>query len=641
MRADDRAGRWHEVWERRRLACLLQEEIEPHRAALPPEALPILEEARALAAVADPGVHAAADVDRMVDRVNALEGQAPLLLHGPVCNGLTMLRCAAQELISACAARPPAPLGAVGRPPPGAPLGRGRRFDWCLVVGGGEELVELAEECGAALGRQLEVRTAGTTEQALERLARRDGVGLVLVNLTLPSGAGAGPHGLGVAAEARRRRHVVLLVTAAGDYLHYWSRLAAAGLTGHDVVIKTQRDFGARLRQRVLDLARPAPIAVSFDEDAGHVVWIAGVEVTRLEAQEALVLRVLDERWQAPDGIADACSETDLAPKPGSVPPLISTLRQKLADAMIDAESENAQDVVIETRRREGLPSQYRLAPWLRRELAPERAGPPDRPPAVLVIEDDPDWALWVTSWLQDFGWSALAVETGAEVDRALASGESPILVADLSLRDPVSSAADPEIGLRLVEDVASRHPGTRVIVLSAFGGRDGVRARLFEAGVRTIDVIDKSAGREECGAVLVTSLQRAADEVSRGVRRAETKAPAHRVHRAERSRIEVDGVPVALSPREADVLDVLFARPNQSVRAELLEYECFPAQQRPHGGRRYNHLNKVQLTIRRLRQKIDRAAGSGVGEAVIRTPRRGAVTTYELHGLVTDRPPA
>ena len=48
--------------------------------------------------------------------------------------------------------------------------------------------------------------------------------------------------------------------------------------------------------------------------------------------------------------------------------------------------------------------------------------------------------------------------------------------------------------------------------------------------------------------------------------------------------------------------------------------------------------MNKVHQTFKRLRQKIDHAVGEiGVGASVLRTPHRGARTTYELHGVVTD----
>ncbi len=84
-------------------------------------------------------------------------------------------------------------------------------------------------------------------------------------------------------------------------------------------------------------------------------------------------------------------------------------------------------------------------------------------------------------------------------------------------------------------------------------------------------------------------------------------------------------------------MLDVLFRRANQPVKAETLEL-CFPAGTGTRSGSRRNPLNKVQLIVHRLRQKIDRGVGSiGVGESVIRTRHRGAVSTYQLFGLPLD----
>lgn len=640
MTADERALRWEEVWERRRQRCLELDGLTLLLDRLGEEALLIVDEVRALAGLDDPAAHVAAAVQGLVDRVNALEPPAPILLHGPVCNGLTMLRLAAQELLAARGGLRPPGLPPLRRPAMGLGRRPGARFEWLLVVGDSAELAELARDCSADLPGTPEVRVAATIEAALPYL-RADASGIVLTSLTLASEEGVGAHGLRLAAEAHRRRHAVVLVTAAGDYLDYWSRLPEAGLTGHDVVIKTRPDFADQVRRRVRELAEPQPVSISYEEDTGHVVRIGDVEMLHLEAQEALVLRFLDGTWQTPEVIADAISdETDLAPSPGGVPPLVSTLRHKLADALVAAESAAAQGPVIETRRRDGRPAQYRLAPWLRWDEPPEPAGAARALPQVLVVEDDRDWALWVASWLEELRWPVEVAATPDEVRQRMAGGEVPVLVADLALRGPGSEHPDPEVGLRLIEEVAGRRHGVRVVVLSAFGSRDTLRARLFEAGVRTVDVIGKAAGLEECRAVLLASLQRAADEVWRGVRRARELVPAHQVVRTERNRIEVDGRPIArLSVREADVLDVLFERANLPVKAERLEL-CFPGDAGPrHGDGKNPALNKVQLTVHRLRKKIDRGVGAErVGEAVIRTRHRGAISTYQLHGVLIDQ---
>jgi len=630
---------WQRIWEERRLRCIRQDEVAEFRDLLPVEALAILEDARALASLTDPAAHAAADVKRLVDRLNALEERAALYLHAPVSNGLTMLKIAAGQLVALREGERPPAAGSLRTATVTTGAASRGRFAWLLVVGESEEVVELTRECASALRPPVPVHVAATLEGARTRLGQRGGVGLVVANLTLASIAGPGPHGLVVAAEAYQRRHATLLVTGAGDYLRYWPRLTASGLTGHDVIVKTRHDFAERLHRRLWEIAYPAPLTMSYEEDTGHLLWIGDVEVSRLEGQEALVLRALDSVWQSPQLIADACGDTQLAPRPSAVPPLISALRRKLARAMVDAESPSAQGQVIESRPRPGLPTQYRLAPWLRWEDPPHAGGAAPSLPPVLVIEDDRDWSRWVTEFLRDHGWTASGVATAAEALRRLASPPLPIVVADLSLRDPGSGRDHPDVGMRLVEDIAEQHQGARVVVLSAYGRRDTLQAGLFQSGVRTVDVIDKAAGRIECGAMLLASLQRAADELWRGVIRGREDSPGHRVVRRARRRVEVDGRPVGeLSPREACLLDELIRRPNQAVKAELLEALCFESLSRTHAPDGYNALNKVHLTVRRMRQKIDRAIGTpGVGADVIRTPHRGARTAYELHGLVTD----
>jgi hypothetical protein len=155
---------------------------------------------------------------------------------------------------------------------------------------------------------------------------------------------------------------------------------------------------------------------------------------------------------------------------------------------------------------------------------------------------------------------------------------------------------------------------------------------------VRTVDVIDKGAGRDECRAVLLLSLQRVADEVWRGVRRGSEPSEVHRVVRLGLTRIEVDGLPIApLSCREAQVVDLLFEHANQPVNAEALELSYPRPPARLRSGRN-PPVNKVQLTISRLRRKIDESVGRpGTGTVVIRTRYHHSLSTYELYGLITD----
>jgi DNA-binding response OmpR family regulator len=629
MRAEDRPPRWREVWEQRRVRCVRQDELDDVRSALPREAIQILDETRALAAIDDPQAHADADVEGLIDRVNALGGSAPVLLHGVVSNGLSMLRIAAQELL---AARAP---GSPSLPP--TARRRSARLSWFVVVGEEAELVELATECSVSLAWQPPVRVARTLEDGLDLLRTREGTGVVITGLILRSDAGRGDHGLQLAAEARRRRHAVVLVTAASDYLPYWPRLASVGLTGHDVVIKSRRDFSARLRRRLREIAEPDLLRLSYDE-SDHMVWIGDVEVAGLEAQEALVLHALDTTWRNAEKVADACREPDLAPTPGSVPPLISTLRRKLAIAMVEAESPHAPHEVIESRRGEGQPTQYRLAPWLRWDDPPDSSGAAGDLPPVVVLEDDRDWGRWVVSWLGELGWRATMAETTEEVWRALAADGPGMLIADLALRDPTTGQPDPDVGISLIEEMAQRHKGVRVVVLTAFGRSDKLLARLFHAGVRTIDVVDKAADADRWRAIVLSSLQRLTDEARRGVRRGREAGEVHRLVRVDLTHVEVDGHPMALSAREAELLAAMIKRPNLPIKAELLEQDCFPPGVRAGSSAGYSQMNKVHQAVKRLRRKIDAAVGRrGVGAALIRTPNRGTRTTYELSGLVTD----
>jgi DNA-binding response OmpR family regulator len=643
MAGEDREARWRGVWEDRRRRCQDPAEVPGWLRPLSAEAQEIVDEVRAIANVDDPAAHAAADVQRLVDRVNALDQREAVGLHPLVCNGLAMLSTAAQELIATGAGAAEGGRAMPASAAPG-PAERGRPhvrpYDWFLVVSDARELVVLVEDCELPVRTRLPVSSAATAEAALAWLAGAAGRGIVVVNLILDSRSGRGTHGLEVAREARRRRHAVLLVTAAADYLDYWSQLSGAGLTGHDIEIKTNRDFGSRLRQRIRELFQPARLPISLDYETGHNVWIGEAEISGLEAQEAQVLQALDEDWRTPSHIANACAGSDLAPRPSGVPPLISTLRRKLASGLLAVESPNALQEVIETRRLVGMPAQYRLGRWLYwAEREPGPVGVTAELPPVVVVEDDPDWAAWFTDVLKQAGWRARVAETVVDAKKAVLDGGPPIVIADLALSDPTTGLIDREVGVRLIERLGSDRPGLRVIVVSAHGRQDRLRARLFDAGVRTVDVIEKAGSRDDRRAMISVSLQRAADEMRRGVRRANPPEPAHRLARLGRREIEVDGRRIErLTANEARLLDVLIGRPNQPVLADVIEDRLYGDGERRPARRASNALNKLQSTVSRLRDKIDRCVGTGAGKGMLRTAHHGARSAYELHALVTDR---
>jgi hypothetical protein len=212
-----------------------------------------------------------------------------------------------------------------------------------------------------------------------------------------------------------------------------------------------------------------------------------------------------------------------------------------------------------------------------------------------------------------------------------MGGGEARILVTDLAFAETAGDLPDPEVGQALIEEITASWHHVRVVVLSAFGGRETLRARLIDAGVRIIDVVDKAAGRDECRAALLAALQRAAGELWRSARRGGAWGGMHRVVRHEPALIEIDGHRIArLSPVEAEVLSVLFDHGNQPVDAKVLEPQFTSTQ--PWS------LTKVHSTISRLRTKIDRAVGrSGVGHSVIRTYHQGVINSYKLNGLLID----
>jgi DNA-binding response OmpR family regulator len=209
----------------------------------------------------------------------------------------------------------------------------------------------------------------------------------------------------------------------------------------------------------------------------------------------------------------------------------------------------------------------------------------------VLIVEDDEVVAKAMAQHLDAAGFDAVAVGRG-ELGLARLRYEQPdVCVLDLML---------PELdGWRLIETARAEGIGTPIVVVSA-RGTEHDRVHALEIGAD--DYLVKPFSMKE----LVARVGAAA---RRGVRPAEAR-------RGESIEIEellidprevqayVDGASAGLTPTEFKLLYALaLDRGRVVTRDELLQKVW---------GRRETHRDRtVDVFVRRLRQKIDRAASS------------------------------
>lgn len=203
----------------------------------------------------------------------------------------------------------------------------------------------------------------------------------------------------------------------------------------------------------------------------------------------------------------------------------------------------------------------------------------------ILVIEDERQLARHVTSALSRHGHLATAIHDGAEGLKAVLEDPPDLVVLDLNL---------PSLdGLTVLARLRAAASPARVLILTARGEVEH-RVKGLKSGAD--DYLTKPFSLDEFVA-----------RVEALGRRGATPTAADRLKVADlqmdvlHRRVMRGGKPVALSPREFDVLQVLMQEPGRVFsRTEL----CERVWQRDH---EYD-TRTVEIFITRLRKKVDSA---------------------------------
>ncbi|MGN6332874.1 MAG: PIG-L family deacetylase [Motilibacteraceae bacterium] len=143
----------------------------------------------------------------------------------------------------------------------------------------------------------------------------------------------------------------------------------------------------------------------------------------------------------------------------------------------------------------EGAPAAPDGAPAPGQPVLPSTPRPPrlpDPPPAVLVVEDDPDVAAWTVAALSDRLGAVTEVVPGAAAARRAAGPRLDVVVVDLELAD-----GD---GLGLTEELTRTFPGLPVVIVSSHASFDAAAAAL-RAGA--VDFLAKPADPDRLAAAV------------------------------------------------------------------------------------------------------------------------------------------
>jgi two-component system, OmpR family, KDP operon response regulator KdpE len=212
----------------------------------------------------------------------------------------------------------------------------------------------------------------------------------------------------------------------------------------------------------------------------------------------------------------------------------------------------------------------------------------------VLVVDDEPQIQRFLTVALNAAGFQVQTAETGAQALRLAATGAPDVIVLDLGLPD-----RDGKDVLRDIRQFST----TPVIVLSA---RDREAEKIEALDLGADDYVEKPFGIGELTARLRAALRHAA-HAAEPVQRVEIDGV---VMDFDKRLVTRDGAPIKLTPKEYDLLAVLFRNAGRVVtHRQILAAVWGPAHA--------EDTQYLRVFIGQLRAKIER---DPTAPAIVRT---------------------
>ncbi len=203
----------------------------------------------------------------------------------------------------------------------------------------------------------------------------------------------------------------------------------------------------------------------------------------------------------------------------------------------------------------------------------------------VMVVDDDDTVASVVVSYLERAGHSSRHVADGASALAEIARLEPDLVVLDLML-----PGVD---GLEVCRRIRTQWAHLPVVMLTALAEPED---RIAGLEVGADDYVTKPFSPRELVLRVESVLRRAGSVVHTGPKRVLT-AGAITVDPVAR-RATRDGVELALTVRELDLLAYLLAHPGEAFKREQLMREVW--------GWTFGDQSTVTVHVRRLREKVE-----------------------------------
>lgn len=200
----------------------------------------------------------------------------------------------------------------------------------------------------------------------------------------------------------------------------------------------------------------------------------------------------------------------------------------------------------------------------------------------ILVIEDNIELAKWLVRTLRKEQYTVDCLDNGLDADFALKSGKYDLVILDLAL---------PKLdGREVLRRLRARQDSTPVLVLTA---NNSIQSRVSELDQGADDYMAKPFEIEELEARIRMLLRRFSGQsnplISCGNLSYDTNS----------REFQIAGKPLALTPRERAVLEVLLRKAGTTVTKHALAQSLFSLDDDA-------SVDAIEIYVHRLRKKLE-----------------------------------
>jgi two-component system, OmpR family, response regulator TctD len=203
----------------------------------------------------------------------------------------------------------------------------------------------------------------------------------------------------------------------------------------------------------------------------------------------------------------------------------------------------------------------------------------------ILVVEDNVELAQWLGRTLRKEQYTVDCINNGVDADFALSSEKYNLIILDLAL---------PKLdGKDVLRRLRARNDPTPVLVLTA---NNTIQSRVSELDQGADDYMTKPFEIEELEARIRVLLRRSSGQTSPVIECGDLN------YNTNTRELQISKQPIALTPRERAVLDLLLRNAGTTVTKSSLAQSLFSLDEDV-------SIDAIEIYIHRLRKKLENSS--------------------------------